>query len=80
MALMLTLRAGRAQSPEVAGLPHSPLAVFTKNPACAISALRADAKAKALPSEALPTIDTSPKDTAERRQVTVISRTLWARR
>ena len=41
-------------------------------PAAAISALRADAKAKALPSDALPTIDTSPKDTAERRQVTVM--------
>jgi class 3 adenylate cyclase len=38
----------------------------------AIAALRADAKAKALPSDALPTIDTSPKDGAERRQVTVM--------
>jgi len=37
----------------------------------AIAVLRAETKAKALPSDALPTIDTSPKDTAERRQVTV---------
>ena len=36
----------------------------------AIAALRADAKAP--PLDALPTIDTSPKDTAERRQVTVM--------
>jgi hypothetical protein len=38
----------------------------------AIGALRAYANAKALPSDALPSIDTSPKDTAERRQVTVM--------
>jgi hypothetical protein len=38
----------------------------------AIAVLRAETKAKALPSDALPTIDTSPKDTAERRQVTVM--------
>ena len=38
----------------------------------AIAALRADAGAKAVPPDALPTIDTSPKDTAERRQVTVM--------
>jgi class 3 adenylate cyclase len=36
----------------------------------AIAALRADAKAP--PRDALPTIDTSPRDTAERRQVTVM--------
>ena len=36
----------------------------------AIAALRVDAKAP--PLDALPTIDTSPKDTAERRQVTVM--------
>jgi class 3 adenylate cyclase/predicted ATPase len=38
----------------------------------AIAVLRAYANAKALPSDALPSIDTSPKDTAERRQVTVM--------
>jgi hypothetical protein len=38
----------------------------------AISTMRVDAKAKALPSDALATIDTPPKDTAERRQVTVM--------
>ena len=38
----------------------------------AIAVLPAETKAKALPSDALPTIDTSPKDTAERRQVTVM--------
>jgi class 3 adenylate cyclase len=38
----------------------------------AIAALRANANAKALPSDALPSIDISPKDTAERRQVTVM--------
>ena len=38
----------------------------------AISTMRVDAKAKALPSDALTTIDTPPKDTAERRQVTVM--------
>ena len=38
----------------------------------AIAVLRADANAKALPSDALPSIDNSPKDTAERRQVTVM--------
>jgi class 3 adenylate cyclase len=38
----------------------------------AIAILRASANAKALPSDALPSIDTSPKDTAERRQVTVM--------
>jgi class 3 adenylate cyclase len=38
----------------------------------AISTMRVDAKAKALPSDTLATIDTPPKDTAERRQVTVM--------
>src|SRR5271165_5768442 len=38
----------------------------------AIAALRADANAKAAPAEALLTIDKSLKDTAERRQVTVM--------
>ena len=38
----------------------------------AIAVLRAYGNAKALPSDALPPIDTSPKDTAERRQVTVM--------
>jgi class 3 adenylate cyclase len=38
----------------------------------AIAVLRAYTNAKALPSDALPSIDTSPKDTAERRQVTVM--------
>jgi class 3 adenylate cyclase/predicted ATPase len=38
----------------------------------AISTLHADAKAKTLPPDALPTIETSTKDTAERRQVTVM--------
>jgi predicted ATPase/class 3 adenylate cyclase len=38
----------------------------------AIAVLRAYANAKALPSDALPSIDTSPKDTGERRQVTVM--------
>jgi SAM (Sterile alpha motif) domain-containing protein len=38
----------------------------------AIAALRADASAKAVPADALPTTDTSPRDTAERRQVTVM--------
>src|SRR5271168_4037543 len=38
----------------------------------AIVALRADANAKKPPADALATIDTSPKDTAERRQVTVM--------
>ena len=38
----------------------------------AIAILRSYANAKALPSDALPSIDTSPKDTAERRQVTVM--------
>jgi len=42
----------------------------------AIAVLRAFANAKALPSDALPSIDTSPKDTAERRQVTVTSKSL----
>jgi class 3 adenylate cyclase len=38
----------------------------------AIAVLRAYTNAKALPSDALPSIDTSPKDTAERRQITVM--------
>jgi class 3 adenylate cyclase/predicted ATPase len=38
----------------------------------AIAVLRVDANAEAPPPNALPTIDTSPKDTAERRQVTVM--------
>jgi class 3 adenylate cyclase/predicted ATPase len=38
----------------------------------AIAVLRADANAKAAPTDTLPTIDRSPKDTAERRQVTVM--------
>ena len=38
----------------------------------AIAILRAYANGKALPSDALPSIDVSPKDTAERRQVTVM--------
>src|SRR5262245_17532380 len=38
----------------------------------AISALRTDASAKVASSNALPTIDKPPKDTAERRQVTVM--------
>jgi class 3 adenylate cyclase/predicted ATPase len=38
----------------------------------AIAVLRAYTSAKALPSDALPSIDTSPKDTAERRQITVM--------
>jgi class 3 adenylate cyclase len=38
----------------------------------AIAALRADTKPRAFPSDTLPTIDTSPKDAAERRQVTVL--------
>ena len=38
----------------------------------AIAALRADANAKTVPADALPPLDTSPKDTAERRQVTVM--------
>jgi class 3 adenylate cyclase len=38
----------------------------------AIAALRTDANAKTVPADALPTLDTSPKDTAERRQVTVM--------
>jgi hypothetical protein len=44
----------------------------------AIAALHADAKAP--PLDALPTIDTSAKDTAERRQVTVIFSDWSARR
>jgi len=39
----------------------------------AIGALRAEANAKAAPADAVPAIDTSPKDAAERRQVTVKS-------
>jgi class 3 adenylate cyclase len=38
----------------------------------AIAALRADASAKAAPPDALATIDRSAKDSAERRQVTVM--------
>jgi class 3 adenylate cyclase len=38
----------------------------------AIAVLRAYTSAKALPSDAIPSIDTSPKDTAERRQITVM--------
>ena len=38
----------------------------------AIATLRTHAVAKAPPSDALPTIETPPKDTAERRQVTVM--------
>ena len=38
----------------------------------AIAALRTDANAKTVPADALPTLDTSRKDTAERRQVTVM--------
>jgi hypothetical protein len=38
----------------------------------AIAALRADATAKAPQPDALPTIEVPPKDTAERRQVTVM--------
>ena len=38
----------------------------------AIAALRTDVNAKTVPADALPTLDTSPKDTAERRQVTVM--------
>ena len=38
----------------------------------AIAALRADADAKAASPDAFPTIDGSAKDTAERRQVTVM--------
>jgi class 3 adenylate cyclase len=38
----------------------------------AIAVLRVDANAEAPPRNALPTIDTSPNDTAERRQVTVM--------
>jgi class 3 adenylate cyclase/predicted ATPase len=38
----------------------------------AIAALRADANAKAAPADAVSIIDTSPGDTAERRQVTVM--------
>ena len=38
----------------------------------AIAVLRTDASAKAPPSDALTTIDTPPKETAERRQVTVM--------
>jgi class 3 adenylate cyclase len=38
----------------------------------AIAVLRAYTNAKALPSDALQSIDTSPKDTAERRQITVM--------
>ena len=38
----------------------------------AIAALRADANAQVPPPDALPTIDKSPKDAAERRQVTVM--------
>jgi hypothetical protein len=38
----------------------------------AIAVLRAFANAKALPSDALPSIEPSTKDTAERRQVTVM--------
>ena len=38
----------------------------------AIAALRTDASAQAPPSDSLPTIETPPKDTAERRQVTVM--------
>src|SRR5258708_38844928 len=38
----------------------------------AIAALRADASAKALPLDALPATDITAKDTAERRQVTVM--------
>jgi hypothetical protein len=38
----------------------------------AIAALRADASAKATGSDALPAIDITAKDTAERRQVTVM--------
>ncbi len=43
-----------------------------RTPLNAIAALRADANAKAAPADAVPTIDKSPKDTAERRQVTVV--------
>jgi class 3 adenylate cyclase/predicted ATPase len=38
----------------------------------AIGALRAEANAKAAPADAVPALDTSPKDAAERRQVTVM--------
>src|SRR5262245_38171291 len=38
----------------------------------AIAALRADANAQVPPPDAFPTIDKSPKDSAERRQVTVM--------
>jgi class 3 adenylate cyclase len=38
----------------------------------AIAALRAEGDAKAASADAVPTIDGSPKDTAERRQVTVM--------
>ena len=38
----------------------------------AIAALRDDANAKTGPADAVPAIDRSPKDTAERRQVTVM--------
>src|SRR6202011_4714362 len=38
----------------------------------AIAVLRADANAKRAPPDALPTIDKSPKDSAERRNVTVM--------
>src|SRR5712691_2506746 len=38
----------------------------------AIAALRADATSKARRSDAAPTIESPPKDTAERRQVTVM--------
>ena len=46
----------------------------------AIAALRVDGNAKAPPSDAPPTIDGHPKDTAERRQVTVMFSDLVARR
>jgi len=38
----------------------------------AIAALRAEASAKALPADALPPTDVAAKETAERRQVTVM--------
>jgi hypothetical protein len=61
------------------GLTHGDLKEIGVGPVChcrklldAIAGLRADAKGKALSSDAVPTVDTSPKNSAERRQVTVM--------
>jgi len=44
-----------------------------------IAALRAESNTRAAPPDALPMNDRSREDSAERRQVTVMSAILWAR-